>query len=63
MANQLAVGEFDFAVAWHVKYALRLSSAQIKKTESLLVNRTPFVRQYGILSSKWGVIYAKRGTK
>ena len=24
---------------------------------------TPFVRQYGILSNKWGVFYAKRSTK
>ena len=28
-----------------------------------LVNRTPFVRQYGILSSKWGDLYAKGDTR
>ena len=31
--------------------------------KDLEVNCTPFVSQYGILSNKWGVYYAKRNSK
>ena len=34
-----------------------------KQKDSRPVNCTPFVRQYAILSNKWGVNYAKRSTK
>ena len=34
-----------------------------KSPEPQLVNCTPFVRQYDILSNKWGVYYAKRDSK
>ena len=34
-----------------------------KTDNSITLNCTPFVRQYGILSNEWGVCYAKRSTK
>ena len=40
-----------------------LSQNESGKYPAAQMNCTPFVRQYDILSNKWGVYYAKRDSK
>ena len=37
-----------------------MQEKKIKFTDVLFVNCTPFVRQYGILSNKWGVLLCQK---
>ena len=55
--------ELKYPIDMGTYLSLRQRLRTVMKTDSHAVNCTPFVRQYDILSSKWGVNYAKRSTK